>query len=58
MSYPEDVYGSTQDRERLAAAKAKLWDVLSGSKYNGDPHTATSVEYRPIADIVRLNAAK
>lgn len=58
MPYPEDNYGSTQERERLASAKKQLWSVLSNSKYNGDPHTATEIEYRPIADVIKLNQAK
>jgi hypothetical protein len=56
--YPEDVYGDAQARERLAVARSRMWATLSGGKNTADPNTSTEVEYRPIADLIRLNAAK
>jgi hypothetical protein len=46
-------------RRRTAEARAKLWSTLSGQKVNAsDADTSTAVEYRPISDVIKLNAAK
>jgi len=46
-------------RAKIAEAKARLWETLSGQKQNAiDADTSTTIEYRPISDVIRLNAAK
>jgi hypothetical protein len=46
-------------RRRTAEARAKLWSTLRGQKVNAsDADTGTAVEYRPISDVIKLNAAK
>lgn len=48
-----------QGRQKILEAKKRLWETLSGQKQNDiDADISTMIGYRPISDVIRLNAAK
>jgi hypothetical protein len=47
-----------EERQRIACARARLWNTLSSGKYKGDPDTSTIEEIRPLSDVLWLNSAK
>ncbi|MGD0952452.1 MAG: hypothetical protein ABR985_08660 [Methanotrichaceae archaeon] len=48
-----------QGRQKILEAKKRLWETLSGQKQHAiDADISTTIGYRPISDVIRLNAAK